>query len=393
VIVFLFISSILLIVYAYFGYPASLLLAGCFRNRDVKQAPISPYVTMIITAYNEEEKIRQKLQNTLSLEYPRDKLQIIVASDGSTDRTNEIVRGCRANGVQLLEIVDRKGKENAQKEAVKQAKGDVIVFTDVATLLGTNGLKQIVSNFADPSVGCVSSEDRLLGKDGEPCGEGLYVRYEMWLRRLESKVSSLVGLSGSLFAARKEVCRDFSEIMQSDFRTVLNSVKLGFRCVTDPLAVAYYRDIADEKREFDRKIRTVIRGLTVFFGHLEYLNIIKYRLFSYQYFCHKLLRWLVPFFLFITLVSNAVLAWKSLLFFILFIGQLSFYSLAILEWKRGSSSSKALVKVPIYFLVVNASIFIAWWKYLKGERVVMWAPSERRESVAEDEALLGDREK
>jgi hypothetical protein len=165
--------------------------------------------------------------------------------------------------------------------------------------------------------------------------------------------------------------------MQSDFRTVLNSIKLGFRGVTDPRAIAYYQDIGDEKHEFDRKIRTVIGGLTVFFRHLEFLNIIKYRFFSYQYFCHKLLRWLVPVFLFITLVSNVMLTWKSLLFFILFIGQFSFYGLAILGWKRGSLSSKALIKVPMYFLMVNASIFIAWWKYLKGQRVVMWAPSER----------------
>jgi len=376
-IVFLFISSILLIVYTYFGYPVSLFLAGFFRNKDVKKASVSPYVTTIITAYNEEEKIQEKLENTLSLEYPRDKLQIIVASDGSTDRTNEIVRDYRKHGVELLEIIERKGKENAQKEAVKQAKGDVIVFTDVATMLNPEGLKQIVSNFADPSIGCVSSEDRLIGKDGKPCGEGFYVRYEMWLRRLESKVNSLVGLSGSFFAARREVCQDFSDEMQSDFRTVLSSIKLGLRGISDPHAIGYYQDVADQKHEFDRKIRTVLRGITVFFRHLEFLNVFKYGFFSYQYLCHKLLRWLVPVFLFIAFVSNAVLAWKSLLFFMLFIGQLSFYCLAILGWMRGSSSSSGLMKVPMYFLTVNASILVAWWRYLSGHRVVIWTPSER----------------
>jgi glycosyltransferase involved in cell wall biosynthesis len=376
-IVFLFIGSILLIVYAYFGYPASLFLAGFFRNRDVKKASVFPYVTIVITAYNEEEKIQQKLENTLSLEYPRDKLQIIVASDGSTDRTNEITMCYQQKGVDLLEIVDRKGKENAQKEAVKCAKGEVIVFTDVATLLDTNGLKQIVSNFADPSVGCVSSEDRLLGKDGEPCGEGLYVRYEMWLRRLESKVNSLVGLSGSFFATRKEVCQDFSGELQSDFRTVLNSVKMGLRGVSDPQAIGYYRDVSEEEREFNRKVRTVLRGLTVFFRHLEFLNGLKYGFFSYQYFCHKLLRWLVPVFLFIALVSNLILAWKSSLFFSMFLVQLVFYSSAIFGWKRKDLTSRTLLKIPMYFIIVNASIFVAWWKYLKGERVIMWAPSER----------------
>lgn len=373
----LFIGSVGLIFYAYFGYPFSLFLVGLAWRKRVSQTPFFPRVTMIITAYNEEKEIKRKLENTRALEYPKERLQIIVASDGSTDRTNEITRAYRDNGVELLEILERKGKENAQKEAMKLAKGDVIVFTDVATIVDPDGLKQIVCNFADQSVGCVSSEDRLIRKDGKPCGEGFYVRYEMWLRRLESKVNSLVGLSGCFFAARKEVCRDFSEVMQSDFRAVLNSIKLGFRGITDPCAIAYYQDIADEKHEFDRKIRTVIRGLTVFFRHLEFLNFMRYGFFSYQYFCHKLLRWLVPVFLFITFVSNVVLAWKSLLFFILFVGQLSFYGLAILGWKRRSLFSKALIKVPTYFLTVNASIFVAWWKYLRGERVVMWAPSER----------------
>lgn len=151
-IVFLFIGSILLVVYTYFGYPASLFLPGFFRSRDIKKASVFPCVTIIITAYNEEEKIQQKLENTLSLEYPKNKLQIIVASDGSTDRTNELTRVYRQKGVDLLEIVDRKGKENAQKQAVKLSKGDVLVFTDVATHLESDGLKQIVSNFVDPTV-------------------------------------------------------------------------------------------------------------------------------------------------------------------------------------------------------------------------------------------------
>ncbi len=369
--------SFLFVFYAYFGYPLSLLLISIFQHKDVTRSLFLPSVTLIITAYNEEIRIGKKLENTLNLEYPKERLQIIVASDGSSDRTNEIIRGYSENGVELIEISNRQGKENAQKEAVKQARGDVIVFTDVATLLEPGGLNQIISNFADPTIGCVSSEDRLLSKEGTPSGEGVYLRYEMWLRRLESKINSLVGVSGCFFAARAEVCRDFSEKMQSDFRTVLNSIKLGLRGVTDPRAIAYYQDIMDEKHEFDRKIRTVIRGLTVFFRHTEFLNVIKYRFFSYQYFCHKLLRWLVPVFLFIAFLSNAILAWKSLLFLTLFIGQLSFYCLAVLGWKTDTLSSRAILKVPTYFLTVNASILVAWCKYLRGHRVVMWRPSER----------------
>lgn len=375
----LFIGSIALIFFAYFGYPLSLYLFAIFKKRKVEPTSFFPFVSVIITAYNEEKRIKEKLKNTLALDYPRDRLQILVASDGSTDSTNAIAKEYENQGVELLAMEIRRGKENAQKEAVRKAKGEVLVFTDVATHLAPEGLGQIVSNFADPMIGSVSSEDRLIGKDRKPGGEGFYVRYEMWLRKLESRVNSLVGLSGSFFAARKQVCLDFSEDMQSDFRTVLNSVKMGLRAVCDSQAIGFYLDVSNEKREFDRKVRTVMRGLTVFFRHLEFLNAFRYGLFSYQYFCHKLLRWWVPFFLFIAFVSNVILAVKSFPMLLLLLGQLSFYGLAIWGLKgRGLSSSGLLVvRIPMYFLTVNASIFIAWWKYLKGERVIMWAPSER----------------
>ena len=361
--------------FAYFGYPFSLYLLSIFRRKVVKKANFFPRVTMIITAHNEEKRIKDKLDNTLVLEYPGEKLQILVASDGSTDQTNAIVKDYEKKGIELLAIGERRGKEKAQKEAVKRANGEVIIFTDVATHLSPVGLKEIIFNFADPSVGCVSSEDRLIGRDGKPSGEGFYVRYEMWLRRLESRVNSLVGLSGSFFAARKEVCQDFSGEVQSDFRTLLSSIKLGLQGVSDPEAVGYYLDIADEKREFERKVRTVLRGLTVFFSHLEFLDFRKYGFFSYQLFCHKLLRWLVPFFLVAALVSNTFLISVSAFYLVMFIGQLFFYGLAIYGWVK--RSLKGAMKIPMFFLVVNAAIAVAWYQYLAGKRVVLWTPSER----------------
>lgn len=371
----LFWLSLFGVFYAYFGYPLSLVLMRKKWRKDVMRQYLDMQVTLIITAYNEEKRIKEKLENALALEYPREKLQILVASDGSTDTTNDIVRSYAERGVELLEVVHRGGKENAQKEAVQYARGDVLVFSDVATMLEPRGLQEIVANFADPSVGCVSSEDQLIGQDGKPSGEGFYVRYEMWLRRLESEVYSLVGLSGSFFAARKEVCRDFSGEVQSDFRTLLSSMKLGLRGVCDPRAIGSYLNIADEKQEFTRKVRTVLRGLTVFFKHLEFLNGLRYGLFSYQYFCHKLLRWLVPFFLLGGLLSNVGLAWSSMFFLLVLIGQLFFYGVALYGWV--THSLRGALKIPMYFLVVNAAIALAWWQYLTGKRVVLWTPSER----------------
>jgi glycosyltransferase involved in cell wall biosynthesis len=372
---FLFGLSLFCVFWAYFGYPVSLLLVKSVRQKKVRKQTLDIPITFIITAFNEEKRIREKLENSLALEYPRNKLQILVASDGSTDATNEIVCSYADKGVELLKVVNRGGKENAQKEAVGYARGDVIVFSDVATILESHGLLEIIANFSDPSVGCVSSEDRLIGQDGKPGGEGFYVRYEMWLRRLESEVNSLVGLSGSFFAARREVCQDFSGDVQSDFRTLLSSMKLGFRGVSDPKAIGSYLDLADEQREFERKIRTVLRGITVFFKHLEFLNIFRYGLFSYQLFCHKLLRWLVPFFLVVLFITNVILSTSSMIFLILLLCQFLFYGIAIFGWV--SHSLHGVLKIPMFFLIVNVAIAIAWWQYMTGKRIVLWTPSQR----------------
>jgi len=375
--IFTLFISIGAIVFTYFGYPFTLFLLSFLFSRGVKKSHISPRVSLIITAFNEENRITEKLENTKQIVYPRQNLQIIVASDGSTDKTNDIVKSYEQDGVTLYNVKNRAGKENAQKEALQTANGEIIVFSDVATMIEANGLQEIVNNFADSSVGCVSSSDVVIGQDGKPCGEGAYVKYEMWLRRQESKIYSLVGLSGSFFAARKVVCKDFSATMQSDFRTLLNSMRLKLRGVIDPHALGMYKDIQDESREFSRKVRTVVRGLAVFFNNLEFFNIFKYGFFTYQYFSHKLLRWLVPFFMILAIISNVFILHTHITFFIIGICQLAFYISIILSYLLPFLSKIFLFKIPKYFFIANLSIFIAWIKYLRGDRVTMWKPSVR----------------
>lgn len=374
----IFCILLLLIIYVYLGYPISLYVVSLFKynkNINIKQYP---YVTIIIAAYNEEKLIKDKIENTLAIAYPREKLEIIIASDGSTDGTNEIVASYQGKGIELLAISERGGKEKSQKEAVKQSKGNILVFTDVATILDSSAVEQIVSNFADPAIGCVSSEDRVMGKNGKQSGENFYVRYEMWLRRLESRVSSPVGLSGSFFAARRVVCEEFSGDLDSDFRTLLNSVKRGMRGTCDKEAIGYYIDLSDQRKEFDRKVRTVLRGITVFFNNIEFLNIFKYGLFSYQLLCHKLLRWLVPYFLIILFIVNIPLAFVSTKYLFLLVAQLLFYGVGVFSlFYDLYSSERIFIKIPIYFVTVNASILVAWFRYLTGQRVLLWTPSER----------------
>jgi len=372
----LFITAVLLILFAYLGYPLTLLALSTVRERSVRRSDITPAIAVIIAAYNEETKIDAKLENTLLMEYPRDRLQIIVVSDGSTDGTNRLVTKYAERGVQLVETGGRVGKEGAQKRGLSHARGEVIVFTDVATMSDSQCLKNLVRNFADETVGCVTSKDRVIKENGEIGGEGVYVRYEMWLRTLESRVGSVVGLSGSLFAVRSSLCRDFSGELQSDFRTVLVCIREGLRGVSDPLVVGFYRDLPDESDEFDRKVRTMVRALTVFFRNIDLLAVWRYGIPSYELLCHKLLRWLVPLFLLIASVANAFLVFQSVTYLILFVFQLVFYLAAAAGIKKRKNENP-LVRVAAYFVRVNLSIAVAWWRYLRGKRIVTWEPTKR----------------
>ncbi len=370
-------SSIAFILYAYFGYPLLLLALSLFRSRPVKKGDITPSVSFIVTAYNEEDRIKAKIENTFEQDYPEDKLEIIVASDCSTDRTDEIVKSFRHRGVRLVRAAERKGKENAQKHAVDAASGEILVFSDAAAILQPDGISKVVKNFNDPTVGCVSSTDKFIDRDGKLSGEGAYVRYEMFLRSLESRVNTLVGLSGSFFAARKEVCRNWAADLQSDFNTLLNSVKSGLRGVSDTESVGFYKNILHEQKEFDRKVRTVVRGISVFMRSLPLLNIFKYGLLSWQLASHKLCRWLVPFTMILAFVSNALIITYSTFYLYAFILQAAFYTIAFGGAWTDIFSKRNILKIPSFFVLVNLSILNAWLRYARGDRMVSWTPSKR----------------
>ena len=372
---YVFWFSIFAVFHAYIGYPLSLKILSLILYKQVSKKSIYPKITFLITVYNEEKKIVEKLENTKLLDYPREKLQILVASDGSTDKTNSLVRAYEQDGIQLLDFHERRGKEGAQHEAIKYATGDIVLFSDVATKIDTQGLNEIVANFADSEIGCVSSEDCLVTESGNVVGEGVYVRYEMWLRRLESRVGSVVGLSGSFFAARYEVIDNFSADMQSDFRTVLNCVDLSIRAVTEPLAKGYYLDVDGESKEYERKIRTVLRGMTVFFRNVHFLNPLKYKLFAYQFFCHKFLIWLVPIFLFFIFLSNFAILFDHDIYILFILIQIMFLVLAITAYIIPFNSK--YLKILLYFCISNFAILVAWYHYFSGKRIVMWNPSKR----------------
>jgi hypothetical protein len=236
----------------------------------------------------------------------------------------------------------------------------------------------MVRYFNDPSVGAVSSEDRFVSRDGSVVGEGAYVRYEMWLRGVESDRAGLVGLSGSFFAARRDVCdQDWDILSPSDFNTALNSARKGMVAVTAPDVLGFYQDVADASREYQRKIRTIIRGLTALSRHMEVLDPFRFGWFAFQVFGHKLMRWAVPWFQLLLLFTSVLLAGKGGIYALALLGQLLFYGVVIAGHIKPELRERTLVKIPYFFVQVNLAIARATVDFLRGRRMTVWTPSQR----------------
>lgn len=334
-----------------------------------------PKISVLVPVYNEESVIKEKLENTLNLKYPPANIEVIFISDGSVDQTNEIIKSYQSDIIKLITLGERKGKANALNIGLQKSKNDIIVFTDASILLDKNSLKEIVQAFFDEKIGCVTGEDHI--KDSG--GEGAYGRYELWLRNLESKVYSVVGASGSFYAQRKHLCKPFVEGLAPDFLSVLNTVEKGYRAVAEPRAFGFMTSVKSTADEFNRKTRTLIRGISAIFYKKSLMNILKYKAFSFCLISHKLIRWLVPFFL-ITLYFSSLIESTNKFYLIFFISQSLFYFIAILSFYNiASLGERMLGKIALYFSMVNISIFIAWKRYWSGVRQEIWTPSKRVE--------------
>ncbi len=338
-------------------------------------APV--FMTLIVTAYNEEKRIREKIENTLAIHFDTARLELIVASDCSEDATDSIVAEYADRGVRLVRATERLGKENAQLTAIKQAKGNVLVFSDVATQIPKDALVKLERYFLDAAIGAVSSEDRFVSKDGSVAGEGAYVKYEMWLRKQESQLTGLVGLSGSFFAARKEICQEWDIHSPSDFNTALNAVKAKLRAVSAPDVLGFYQDLQDPTKEYQRKIRTVIRGMTGLSRHKEVMNIKQYGFFALQVISHKLMRWLAPWFFILFFIISALVANQGFIYAIAFFGQLCFYGIALAAQFLPNLREVGPIKLIYFFVQVNTALLDAAVKFLAGQRMTTWKPSAR----------------
>jgi len=365
--------------YSYFLYPVILKLIPPRSLENAAQEGVFsfPYISLIITVHNEEHRIREKLENTLALDYPRDHLEIIVASDFSVDATDSIVESYAEKDVRLVRADKRKGKEYAQLCAIRETRGEILVFSDVATEIPTDAIRLLAAAFIDGRVGALSSEDCFLSNDGRVAGEGAYVKYEMWLRRLESDRAGLVGLSGSFFAARREVCNDWDIFSPSDFNTAFNCAKQGLVAVTSPEVIGIYQDVKDPGLEFRRKVRTVIRGLTAIVRHPEVLNPMKMGMFSFQVWSHKIMRWAVPWFMLVFAILTLLLQTRGGAYQAALIAQLLFYAIALLGWLSMRARKNSLVRLIFFFVQTNLALAKAVASFLMGNRMTVWTPSRR----------------
>lgn len=363
------------VLFSYFLYPLLLSLMPRRPGSRHQVPEKSPRVSLIVTAHNEEERIREKIENCLNLTYPD--LELIIASDASSDETDKIVGEYSGRSVLLARAEERKGKEYAQLQAIRESTGDILVFSDVATSIPEDAIEKMVRYFDDPTVGAVSSEDRFVSRNGSVVGEGAYVRYEMWLRGLESQRAGLVGLSGSFFAARRSVCDDWDIYSPSDFNTALNSARQGLVAVTAPDVLGYYQDVADSSKEYQRKVRTIIRGLTAVSRHPEVLNPFRFGLYAFQVFGHKLMRWAVPWFQVLLLVVSLAVAGKGTIYTLALLLQLAFYGCVLAGHFIPSLRGYTLVKIPYFFVQVNLAVAHATLSFLSGRRMTVWTPSQR----------------
>lgn len=365
--------------YSYLAYPILLWIYVSFMGRSsssaASEAPGS--ISIIIAARNEEDKIADKIENTLALQAPHARTEILVASDASDDKTDEIVRQYMDRHVRLIRSPSRLGKENAQALAIKASSGEILVFSDTGTIVASDALVQLERAFGEPMVGAVSSVDRFITEGGKTEGEGLYVRYEMWLRALESRAHGLVGLSGSFFAARRSVCEGWDIQSPSDFNTALNCARSELRAVSDAAVVGIYRNLANPKKEYQRKVRTVLRGITAVARNPDVLNPIRYGVFAWQIWSHKILRWAVPFFLIGMLASSAILAPHSGFYAFIFCAQAILYGIALLTHLRGREAAFGLQRLIYFFVQVNIAILEAVFRFVAGQRMTVWQPSKR----------------
>ncbi len=376
----LFWINLALVVWVYAGYPFTLhLMARSGSRMPLTDDRAEPMVTLVISAYNEESVIGEKLGNSLSLDYPSDRLEILVVSDHSSDRTDEIVQHTDDPRVRLLRLPERSGKTIGLNTAVADARGEIIVFSDANAMYRPDAIRCLVRNFADPTVGAVTGESRYAEdlSDASTRNESAYWHYELRIKAMESAIGSVVGGDGAIYAIRRELYATMDAGDLSDFVNPMQIIAGGYRNIFEPTAVSYEGGADGFDAEFRRKVRIVNRAWHATRKMRGLLNPFRHGFFAIQFWSHKLLRWLVPVFLILLLASNLVIAGRSGIYAVALAGQIVIYGAAAIGWLlwiTGAPSTR-FVQIPFYFCLVNTASLVGVCEAIAGKRYTMWLSS------------------
>ncbi|HLJ90398.1 MAG TPA: glycosyltransferase family 2 protein [Candidatus Angelobacter sp.] len=369
-------GSLLALVYVYLGYPLLLSLIASLRRSRTAELGYTPAISVLIAACNEEAGIRQKLEQTVQLEYPADKLEILVLSDGSQDRTDEIVNAFPDPRVRLVRIPQRMGKTNAQNEGVKQAKGEVLIFSDATTIYHSLALRYLAANYSDPRVGAVSGRYKYFDpNESSPTGMGTmaFWNYENNIKVSQSRISTLTGCCGCIYSVRKSAYTDLAPDVISDLVQPLWAIQKGYRVVFEDRALAYEETTESTSEEFSMRVRVITRGMRGLLSVPELLKPWKNPWTAFQLFSHKILRWLVPVLLLLVLCGNLALLHQPV-FRSFLVLQLCFYALALLQTIVPLHRQWKILGVPLYFCTLNAAALMSTIELLRGKKYVVWQP-------------------
>jgi biofilm PGA synthesis N-glycosyltransferase PgaC len=378
----LFWICLLLILYTYLGYPLLLML---LPDKSVKEDPGEnglPTVSLIIAAYNEERVIEVKLQNSCKLDYPKDKLEIVVVSDASNDNTDRLVMAWQNRGVKLLRVEGRKGKTSAQNAAVRATVGEILVFSDANAMYDSDAIKQLIRPFKQKDVGCVEGRrlDYSPHDSGAAKSELSYRDYESWIKVLESRCGSCTGATGPIYAIRRSAFIELAESMISDLmEPLMIRFKAGLRHIYVPQAISREEVLDRMGSEFQRKVRIITRCLNSITSVPGLLSPFHAGFFAVQIWSHRLLRWLVPIIAIVMLLSAAA-GYDQLASRLMLWAAGVFLLVSLAGWiaESRSKQSTPLLRIPYYFTAANLAALIAWFNWIRGRNIHTWNPDRGR---------------
>ena len=384
----IFWASLFIVFYSYLGYGILLYLLVkiklLFKKRKLPVDRFEPPVTLIVSAYNEEGFIKKKIENTFKLQYPKDKIKLIFITDGSADSTPDIVRGFPE--IKLLHEAPRRGKVAAMNRAMQFVDTPIVIFSDANTLLNKDCINEIAKHYGDPMVGGVAGEKKVITRDSEKAagaGEGLYWKYESFLKKLDSELYSVVGAAGELFSVRTSLYENAGEdLIIEDFVMSLKICMKGYIIKYEPGAFATEESSPSMKEEQKRKVRICAGGFQSMIILRGLFNVFKYPVLSFQYISHRVLRWtLSPICLLLLFISNIAIALKgsNIVYQVLLASQILFYLSALTGWYFANKEIKVkMLFVPYYFLFMNISVFMGFKRFITKTQTVLWEKSARK---------------